>query len=122
MGQPALTHVATYLPSSTETMFRFMAWHMIAVRMAPLDPMSAPTTVSRGLFSMKPCSPCTQHTNGISQDAAAEEGGSRGREVAAALPQHTEPSHCTHAGRQTDKPTDRGQPHSRGDDEVAACL
>mmetsp|Transcript_14635 Transcript_14635/g.34538 ORF Transcript_14635/g.34538 Transcript_14635/m.34538 type:complete len:241 (-) Transcript_14635:993-1715(-) len=41
-------------PSSTETMSRFMATHMMCVRMAPLLPMSAPTVVSSGWLSMKP--------------------------------------------------------------------
>lgn len=87
-------------------MFRFMAWHMMAVRMAPLDPMSAPTTVSRGLFSMKPCSPCTQHTNGISQDAAAEEGGGGRGLLLPYLSTQSPATALTQADRQTSKQTE----------------
>ena len=35
-------------------MLRFIATHMMCVRMAPEEPMSAPTVVRTGLLSMKP--------------------------------------------------------------------
>mmetsp|Transcript_52384 Transcript_52384/g.159206 ORF Transcript_52384/g.159206 Transcript_52384/m.159206 type:complete len:282 (-) Transcript_52384:1185-2030(-) len=41
-------------PNSTLKMSRFMASHMIFVRIAPLQPMREPTMVSTGLFSRKP--------------------------------------------------------------------
>mmetsp|Transcript_24032 Transcript_24032/g.77162 ORF Transcript_24032/g.77162 Transcript_24032/m.77162 type:complete len:325 (+) Transcript_24032:1279-2253(+) len=43
-----------YPPSSTDTMSRFIATHMMCVRMAPDEPMRAPTVVRIGLSSMKP--------------------------------------------------------------------
>mmetsp|Transcript_19233 Transcript_19233/g.49318 ORF Transcript_19233/g.49318 Transcript_19233/m.49318 type:complete len:205 (-) Transcript_19233:2459-3073(-) len=46
---------ATFMPPKmTLKMSRFMASHMIFVRIAPLQPMREPTTVSTGLFSRKP--------------------------------------------------------------------
>jgi hypothetical protein len=39
---------------------RFMASHMMCVRMAPLEPMRAPTTVSMGELSMKPSAQSAQ--------------------------------------------------------------
>mmetsp|Transcript_46358 Transcript_46358/g.121650 ORF Transcript_46358/g.121650 Transcript_46358/m.121650 type:complete len:244 (+) Transcript_46358:1040-1771(+) len=47
-------------PRSTETMLRFMATHMMCVRIAPDEPMSAPTVVSRGWSSMKPSAQSAQ--------------------------------------------------------------
>jgi hypothetical protein len=41
-------------PRITDTTERFMASHMMSVRIAPLNPMSAPTSVSSGVLSRKP--------------------------------------------------------------------
>mmetsp|Transcript_4628 Transcript_4628/g.14764 ORF Transcript_4628/g.14764 Transcript_4628/m.14764 type:complete len:239 (+) Transcript_4628:516-1232(+) len=41
-------------PKITDPMSRFIASHMMCVRIAPDDPINAPTTVSNGLSSMKP--------------------------------------------------------------------
>lgn len=50
-------------PSTTETIDRFMASHITCVRMAPDEPISAPTVVRSGWLSMKPSAhsaqPCT---------------------------------------------------------------
>ena len=41
-------------PAMTLMKLRFMARHMMYDRIAPEDPTSAPTTISRSLDSMKP--------------------------------------------------------------------
>jgi len=41
-------------PAMTLRKLRFIAVHMMYDRIAPLEPTSAPTTISRSLESMKP--------------------------------------------------------------------
>ena len=57
VGAPATGAAPLSLPNPPNTTFqieRFIARHMIVDRMAPLDPTSAPVTMSRSLPSMKP--------------------------------------------------------------------
>mmetsp|Transcript_16510 Transcript_16510/g.43636 ORF Transcript_16510/g.43636 Transcript_16510/m.43636 type:complete len:205 (-) Transcript_16510:2425-3039(-) len=61
-SSPVLTTGAALFmpPKMTFKMSRFMASHMIFVRMAPLQPMREPTTVSTGLFRRKPSATSAQ--------------------------------------------------------------
>ena len=47
-------------PNTTFQMERFIARHMIAERMAPDEPTSAPVTMSRSFDSMKPAAAAAQ--------------------------------------------------------------
>ncbi len=44
----------------TEMKLRFIARHMMYERIAPLDPTSAPVTISRSFDSMKPVAAAAQ--------------------------------------------------------------
>jgi hypothetical protein len=47
-------------PAMTLMKCRFIAAHMMYERIAPLDPTSAPVTISRSLESMKPVAAAAQ--------------------------------------------------------------
>ena len=47
-------------PAITLRKLRFIAEHMMYDRIAPLEPTSAPTTISRSLLSMKPVAAAAQ--------------------------------------------------------------
>ena len=44
----------------TDRNLRFIAWHMMKLRIAPLLPTSAPVTISRSLLSMNPVADAAQ--------------------------------------------------------------
>jgi len=47
-------------PNTTLRIERFIARHMMMLRIAPLEPTSAPVTMSRSLPSMKPAAAAAQ--------------------------------------------------------------